>query len=453
MRFLRKFFEDEIDVLRSLFGKKQQTTSQKSDDRSVNSPLSPPKVNIPIDQVYPGIANKMQSDKQAVIYAKTSDSYIDECFDIDFASVGRDDRHWRDIPEAESIVDLANSGRTEEAILHANGLMAKATDFYFSYYWIGSLLSDQKRYNEARTALKEGYKRCPRKYDLCDMLARVELESGNLPEAVKWWIRSLVIRVTTDSFEDPDPFLYLSYVAKVLGLFEASAELRAKSHQIRHVELDSSTASRLTSAVRLQDSESLKEAICLASSKLMGSSSNIALTSQGSQQNMTEAQIRVNPKVREALNETFAWAEYDLEIVMEAAEKMVAAIDDVAALTLLGREAKDWTVRYEAVKKLKDQIGLAQIVRAELSRSQPNQDVLSAVTDKLTDQTALELLVTKAPFPRVRDKVNERLTELSANASSSEEGNKADQTKQSQNAGRMPWESPSIEPLLKPPRQ
>jgi hypothetical protein len=101
-------------------------------------------------------------------------------------------------------------------------------------------------------------------------MGRTEWQAENLLEAVKWWIRSIVIRVSTDTFDDVEPFLYLSYVAETLGFTGACSALREIVNQIHKVGLNVETAEKLYAATHSQGTPSLKKAIDLLQRQFLG---------------------------------------------------------------------------------------------------------------------------------------------------------------------------------------
>jgi len=340
-----------------------------------------------------------------------TDSYIDDCFEVDTTVLGIDHREWRDIPEASSIPSLANSGKRTEAFAQARELQAKLPDFYFPYFWIGVLHEEEGDFRQARTILQEGYQSCQRKQEICDRLARTEFKEGNLGEAVKWWIRSMVIRQRTKSYQDPDPYLYLSYIAKAFDMNKVGAYLTARSEKIRNVGLDSATVSSLQSLVQNQGTQPIKSAIQLASDKFL-----VETVDETSTTDDADASFRADPHIKKMLSETYAWAgagaSMNLNAVFKENKKMFALVQDTRALVLIGREARNEWVRWGAVNQLSDQASLVSIARAELSKGTPSSDVLSSLFGKLTDLEYLQTLASEAPDSGVRKRAEKRLQEL-----------------------------------------
>jgi tetratricopeptide (TPR) repeat protein len=196
--------------------------------------------------------------------AKTGDKYVDDCFHIGFQEFD-EPRRWNEIPEAQAITGPGNAGRLEEALRLAKALQNKYPDFYYSYYWFAVLYRKQARYDSARSALTQGLEVCKSKYKLCQMMGDTEWETGNLPEAVKWWIKNIVIQVSVHNLDDYVSFLHLSYVAEQLGLPVASSRLRQYVDRIRYgeIRLNPDAANKLYTGTRRQGTESMKRAIDL----------------------------------------------------------------------------------------------------------------------------------------------------------------------------------------------
>jgi HEAT repeat protein len=162
----------------------------------------------------------------------TGDAYVDDCFRIDFDEM-YEGRVWHQIPEARAIPEARNAGRLDEALRLAEELRQDQPDFYFSYYWLAELHRRQGRDEEARKALIEGLGCARSKQSLCQAMGELEWERRNLPEAVKWWIKSVAVQVGSQYATDYVAFLHLSYVAEALGLRTACSELRSWVDRLR----------------------------------------------------------------------------------------------------------------------------------------------------------------------------------------------------------------------------
>jgi HEAT repeat protein len=163
---------------------------------------------------------------------KTGDAYVDDCFRIDFDEM-YEGRIWRQIPEAEAISEAASAGRLDEALRLAEELRRDQPDFYFGYYWLAELHRRQGRDEDARKALIEGLGCARSKQSLCKAMGELEWGRRDLPEAVKWWIKSVAVQVGSQYATDYVAFLHLSYVAEALGFRSACSELRSWADRLR----------------------------------------------------------------------------------------------------------------------------------------------------------------------------------------------------------------------------
>jgi tetratricopeptide (TPR) repeat protein len=198
------------------------------------------------------------TDKKLNVEMEPDMAFVDDCFRMDFQEI-YDDRRWETIPEAKAIPQAANTGNIPKALEHASELQAKYPDFFFSYFWMNHLYLRQKRFEEAREVLIKGLSVAKGKSALCDAMGDTEWELGNLMEAVKWWIKSVFICFKTKTFDDPGPFLYLSYIATELGLGKVGVSMTQITDSIRSlsVSLSTNATNKLRSAINSQSGKSL----------------------------------------------------------------------------------------------------------------------------------------------------------------------------------------------------
>lgn len=209
----------------------------------------------------------VESTSQVAKTAKdaSSDDYVEDCFDLQW-SERPDDRVVSDVLGAQAIVDVGNAGRTEEAIQLAQQLCTEQPDYWFSYCWLGILQRRERRFVEARRALQEGLQHAKRKYNLCEQLGELEWETNDLPEAVKWWIRCVVLQLEAATLSAHTSFLRLSYVADEVGLTETCRKLLDYVDEINVTSprLAPEAGMKLRAAARVAESSDLR----LASSRL-----------------------------------------------------------------------------------------------------------------------------------------------------------------------------------------
>jgi len=200
---------------------------------------------------------------------KTGDKYVDDCFTFNFPE-WIEIRKWHIISDAESIVDAKRAGNVKEAIQLALALKNKSPDYYFSYYWLIHLYSTQSRYKEAEFVLIEGLKLANQKQDLCDAFANCKWSENKLGDAVKWWIKSVVLQISSNNIINDNPFLYLSYVSESLGLRSICAELRVFVDRLTSMgRLNTTAIAKLYDATNLQGNPSMKKAIEVLSKEFL----------------------------------------------------------------------------------------------------------------------------------------------------------------------------------------
>ena len=195
--------------------------------------------------------------------APTGDPFVDGCFQIDLRE-RYDTRQGHEIPpEARAIAKAANAGQTDEALRLAHALRQHQPDYAFPYFWLGLLHGRRGEHADARRWLEEGLRAARSKFSLCEGMGDLAWGQRDLPGAVHWWIRSVVIQASTDNLAEFAPFLMLSYVAEYLGLAGACAQLR------RHVDrmstgaprLNADAANELYSEAQRQGTASIRQAI------------------------------------------------------------------------------------------------------------------------------------------------------------------------------------------------
>jgi len=164
------------------------------------------------------------------------------------------------MPEAKAI---PQAGDTEQALRLAEQLRQKHPDFYFVYYWLGILWDRRGDREKARQHLLEGMRLSKSKRSLYTQLGDLEWKWGSLPEAVKWWLKSVVVQVGSQHVTDYVAFLHLSYVAEALGIQAACSQLRAWEDRIRtgHIRLTAQAANELYAATRRQATSAMRHAI------------------------------------------------------------------------------------------------------------------------------------------------------------------------------------------------
>jgi len=215
-------------------------------------------------------------------FPETDDDYVDQCFKIEFQEF-EENRDWFDMPEAKAVTESGNTGKIEEALILAKTMQNRHPDFWFPYFWRAILYSKKRNYKDVWKVLLEGLELSKSKFDLCAKLGNLEWElAEDLPEAIKWWAKSIVIQISAKEFLNRDasmarlrwndsPFFYLSYVAEQLGLSRPFWKLRGYADQInidKHCFIPEE-AEKLYAAVHNQGTVSIGKVIELLSEKYL----------------------------------------------------------------------------------------------------------------------------------------------------------------------------------------
>lgn len=166
-------------------------------------------------------------------FPPTGDPYVDDCLTLQYQEV-YDDRQFGDIPEMKEVASLGNAGRIDEAMNLAESLLPKYPDLDIVYGWLEILHNKRGEYDKARAVLKDGLKKSKRKYTMLYYLGKTELEARRLPEAVRWWIQSVLSQISIGEYINHNPFLYLAYVSQFVGLDHVASLLFQKVDVIPH---------------------------------------------------------------------------------------------------------------------------------------------------------------------------------------------------------------------------
>jgi hypothetical protein len=196
------------------------------------------------------------------LFPKTGNLYVDRCFQIDFYEFD-DPRDWSEIPEAKKFIDAERSGiNTNDLLLLLDNIRTKYPDFHFSYAWIIKIYSSMGLDDNASIILKEGLNLSKRKDTICRAMGMAKWKSGDLPEALKWWINCLVLQLNRGAYHDYELFLYLSIIADNFSLYSESSVLKHYANKTGSgIEVIPQTIEKLSSQVSKQGTTSMKEAL------------------------------------------------------------------------------------------------------------------------------------------------------------------------------------------------
>ncbi len=146
----------------------------------------------------------------------TGDVFADSCFILD-SPPAPDDRIGAQMEGLKDVPGLVKKGLLEEAwmILDTHHLNLK--DFDFIYAFKALILQKNGQPDAAKKTLLAGLKFGLGKFLLYERLGFLFFETGQLSEAIKCWIKSIVAMKMLNKMSMWEPFLYLAAVAKALS--------------------------------------------------------------------------------------------------------------------------------------------------------------------------------------------------------------------------------------------
>ena len=149
--------------------------------------------------------DKIQSDKQ-----------ISDYFDIDFDHV-KENRDWKTMETLNLVPGLVKENRLDEALKILDDQPQSLNDFDFIYAWKAFVYQKQQEFDQAEEILFKGIKNAKAKNLICDRLGYLYYEIGAMENAVKWWLKSVLVMTQSKASFLWEPFLYLAYTAKGCG--------------------------------------------------------------------------------------------------------------------------------------------------------------------------------------------------------------------------------------------
>jgi tetratricopeptide (TPR) repeat protein len=150
--------------------------------------------------------------------------FAQSIFDFDFAEQS-EDRDWKSIPELKQVPTLFQQNdiaKLEERLRQA---LHSYSDYAFVYHWMADVLEKKNDIDGARNCILEGIKNARKKYSLCGSLGMLEYNHGNIREAVKWWVRSVIFQKRNNNIgSDTQSFLYLGFIASLYHQLSSASE-------------------------------------------------------------------------------------------------------------------------------------------------------------------------------------------------------------------------------------
>lgn len=149
-------------------------------------------------------------------FQPTGDPFVDSCFVFDIIPE-KESRIPSEIPRLKDVPGFVKNKEYKAAWNILEDYQDSCSDLDFIYIWQAFILQKQGRVENAGAVLSKGLKKAKQKHQLCDRMGLLAFETGHMEEAVKWWIRGIVLMHSSGSKMIWEPFLYLSSVAKACG--------------------------------------------------------------------------------------------------------------------------------------------------------------------------------------------------------------------------------------------
>lgn len=163
----------------------------------------------------------------------THTSYVESVFAFDLAEAP-ESRNWRNLDELKDVPDLFYNNNIQRLEAKLNAALVKYQDYSFVYNWQASVSEKKGEIERARQVYTDGIRVSKEKHGLCGRLAMLEFKHGTLKEAVRWWIRSIVLQMQSKTVDDAQSFLYLAFVALLNQQHNASSKLMDASAKGMH---------------------------------------------------------------------------------------------------------------------------------------------------------------------------------------------------------------------------
>jgi hypothetical protein len=149
----------------------------------------------------------------AITDQSRGDSFIDECFRIDFKELV-EDRSYYNIDGLKTLNTIVYSrSDPARALKMTVDAVSRCPDFDVLYVWLGDVRAQLREKGQPQKTYLEGLQRCRQKKYLCASMGNAEFKSGNLAQAIIWWIRSCLLKTP-----EPYPYLNLACIAEGVGL-------------------------------------------------------------------------------------------------------------------------------------------------------------------------------------------------------------------------------------------
>jgi len=154
------------------------------------------------------------------------EDFATEVFAFDLiTSDEREEQNWQQMADLKEIPALVNTNQIAKAEPLVEAALRRYPEYGFVYYFRAKLWKDMGRMDMAKRACEDGLKVSTQKQMLCHLMGLLEFDRGSLHEAVRWWIRSILLQLRSGRMVDTNSFLYLSCVADSIGDKSSAAKL------------------------------------------------------------------------------------------------------------------------------------------------------------------------------------------------------------------------------------
>lgn len=156
----------------------------------------------------------------------TNRGWTSEVFAFDLiTSDEREEQDFRQMADLEEIPTLVNTDQIAKAEPLVEAALRRYPEYAFVHYFRSVLWEEMGKIDMAKRACEDGLKVSTQKQMLCYRLGLLEFNRGSLHEAVRWWIRSVLLQLRSGRVLDTFSFLYLSCVADSIGEKSSAAKL------------------------------------------------------------------------------------------------------------------------------------------------------------------------------------------------------------------------------------
>lgn len=157
------------------------------------------------------------------------------------------------IKELNTVPELAKSDQMQAAWDILDRYQDDYPDFDFIYVWQAFILQKNRQFVHAAETIRTGLEKARIKHVLCDRMGALCYETGKIPQAIQWWVKSCELMLDSDATLMWEPFLYLSRTALFLGQEKISVQLKVLAFSAagnREIEFEPDADKKLETAIK-----------------------------------------------------------------------------------------------------------------------------------------------------------------------------------------------------------